>query len=67
MSSIISSDKVKGRHFYSTKHFIDDLCAINDSGELEIFLKELELSSILGGSCYVCELGYNHQGGDLYM
>ena len=47
MSSLISSDKIKARHFYSAKLFIDDLCAINDCGEFgrticEIYPKELE-------------------------
>ena len=49
MSSLISCDKIKARHFHSTKRFIDDLCAINDSGEFgrsicEIYPKELELT-----------------------
>ena len=35
MSSLISSDKIKTRHFHSTKRFIDDLCVINDGGEFE--------------------------------
>ena len=35
MSSLISSDKIKIRHFHSTKRFIDDLCVINDGGEFE--------------------------------
>ena len=48
MLSLISSDKIKGRHFYSTKRFIDDLSTINDGGEFgrlicEIYPKELEL------------------------
>ena len=34
MSSLISPDKIKERHFHWTTHFIDDLCAIND-GEIE--------------------------------
>ena len=34
MSSLTSSDKIKARHFHPTKHFTDDLCAINDGGEL---------------------------------
>ena len=47
MSSLISSDKIKARHFHSTKHFIDDLCAINDDGDFgrsicNIYPKELE-------------------------
>ena len=45
---MISSDKVKARHFHSTKRFIDDLCALNDGGEfgksfLDIYPSELEL------------------------
>ena len=48
MSSLISSDKVKARHFHSAKHFIDDLSAINDGGEFgrsvcDIYPKEIEL------------------------
>ena len=48
MSSLISSDKIKARHFHSLKRFIDDLCAINDGGEFErsicnIYPKELGL------------------------
>ena len=48
MSSLISSDKIKARHFHSLKRFTDDLCAINDGGEFErsicdIYPKELEL------------------------
>ena len=34
ISSLISSDKIKARHFYLTKRFIDDLCAVNDGGEI---------------------------------
>ena len=48
MSSLISTDKVKARHFHSCKRFIDDLCAINDGGEFgrvckDIYPEELEL------------------------
>ena len=48
MSSIISLKKVKARHLYCTKFFIDNLCAIDDSGEfgksfLKIYPKGLEL------------------------
>ena len=48
MSLLIYSDKIKARHFYSTKRFIDDLCTINDGGEFgssvcDIYLRELEL------------------------
>ena len=48
MSSLIDSNKIKARHFHSTKCFIDDLSAINDGGEFErsvceIYPKELEL------------------------
>ena len=43
-----SSDKIRARHFHSTKRFIDDFCAINYGGEFErsiceIYPKELEL------------------------
>ena len=48
ISSLISSDKIKARHFYLTKRFIDDLCAVNDGGGLgksicEIYPQECEL------------------------
>ena len=48
MTDLISSDRMKARHFHSTKRFIDDLCAINDGnlfGEIykEIYPEELEL------------------------
>ena len=47
ISSLFCSDKIKGRHFYSTKRFIDDLCAVNDGGEFgrsicDIYPKEVE-------------------------
>lgn len=47
-SSISSSGKFEARYFHSLKNFIDDLCAINDSGEFErsiceIYPKEAEL------------------------
>ena len=47
MPSLISSDRINGRHFHSTKRFIDDLYAINDGGEFgrsicEMYPKELE-------------------------
>ena len=46
--SLIFSDKINARYFYSTKRYIDDLCVINDRGEFErsiceIYPKELEL------------------------
>ena len=48
MSDLIATDKVKARHFHSTKRFIDDLCALNDGGEFgrvhkDIYPSELEL------------------------
>ena len=48
MRGLITTDKVKARHFHSTKRFIDDLCAINDGnlfGQVykEIYPEELEL------------------------
>ena len=48
MSPLISSDKIKGRHFHSTKRFIDDICTINDDGEFkrsicEIYPRGVEL------------------------
>ena len=50
MSSLISSDKIKTRHFHSAKRFIDDLCTINDSGDFgrsicDIYPKGLELKA----------------------
>ena len=48
MLSLISSDKIKARHFHSTKRFTDDLCAINDCGKFgrsicDIYPEQLEL------------------------
>ena len=48
MSSLISFDKIKTRHFYSKKGFIDDLCAKKDGREFRRFIyhiypKEIEL------------------------
>ena len=48
VSDLIATDKVKARHFHSTKRFIDDLCALNDGGEFgrsykDIYPNELEL------------------------
>ena len=55
MTQLIISDKVKARHFHSTKRFIDDLCAINDGqlfGEIyqDIYPTELELKLEHSGS-----------------
>ena len=55
ISNLISFNKVKARHFYSTKRFIDDLCALNDGGEfgksfLDIYPEELELKVEHSGS-----------------
>lgn len=49
MPSIISSDKVKSRHFHLTKGFIDDVFAINNGRELrrcfcDISSKDFELN-----------------------
>ena len=48
MSLLISADKIKGRHFYSTNRLIDDLCTINNGGEFgrsiyEIYSEKFEL------------------------
>ena len=48
MLSLISSNKIKARHFRSTKRFINYLCALNGGGEFgssicQIYPKELEL------------------------
>ena len=55
MSRFIEEDKVKARHFHSTKRFIDDLCAINDGNLFqsvyrEIYPDELELKIEHAGS-----------------
>ena len=48
ISSLMSVDPVKARHFHSTRRFIDDLIAMNDGGEFgrvyrDIYPEELEL------------------------
>ena len=55
ISNLISTDKVKARHFHSTKRFIDDLCAINDGGKfgnsfVDIYPQELDLKLEHSGS-----------------
>ena len=55
MGKLIEEDKVKARHFHSTKRFIDDLCAINDGNLFqsvhgEIYPEELELKIEHSGS-----------------
>ena len=55
MSELINLDKVKARHFHSTKRFIDDLCALNDGGVFgqvykDIYPNELELKVEHSGS-----------------
>ena len=55
MTQLIEEDKVKARHFHSTKRFIDDLCAINDGNLFqsvykEIYPDELELKVEHSGS-----------------
>ena len=55
MSDLIASDKVKARHFHSTRRFIDDLLALNDGGEFgrvhkDIYPSELELKEEHSGS-----------------
>ena len=57
MSSLISSDKIKARHFHSTKGFIHDLCALNDvigSAKTisDIYPKKLELKFEYQGNCF---------------
>ena len=37
MSEPISNDKVKARHFHSTKCFIDDLGTLNDEGAFSVY------------------------------
>ena len=55
MNNLILEDKVKARHFHSTKRFIDDLCAINDGNLFQrvyknIYPEELELKLEHSGS-----------------
>jgi hypothetical protein len=55
MSDLIASDKVKARHFHSTRRFIDDLLALNDGGEFgrvhkDIYPSELVLKEEHSGS-----------------
>ena len=46
ISSIIFSDKTKGRHFHSTKSFIVNFCAMNDGGGFERFFWHISKSWI---------------------
>ena len=41
MTQLIEQDKVKARHFHSTKRFIDDLCAVNDGNVFESVYREI--------------------------
>ena len=55
MNELIGSDKVKARHFHSTKRFIDDLCALNDGNLFDqvyrdIYPDELELKQEHSGT-----------------
>ena len=55
MREMIQCDKVKARHFHSTKRFIDDLCALNDGNLFQevykdIYPEELELKMEHTGS-----------------
>lgn len=48
VTELIVEDRIKARHFHSTKRFIDDLCAINDGNLFQrvykdIYPNELEL------------------------
>ena len=68
ISSLISSDKIKARHFRTTKCFIDNLCALNDGGEFgrsicDIYPKDLELKVELQDDRFE----YNHQENNLYI
>ena len=59
MSSLISSDRIKARHFHTTKHFIDDLCIMNYSGEFgrsicEIHSKDFKLKVEHQGDHSMC-------------
>ena len=53
-SSLIASEKAKARHFHSTKHFIDDLCSINDGGYFGKSFSEIHPTEL--------ELAVEHQG-----
>ena len=46
MTDLISLDKVKARHFHSTKRFIDDLCALNDGGEVGKVHKDISTNEL---------------------
>ena len=41
ISNLISTDRIKARHFHSTKRFIDDLCTMNDGGIFETIYREI--------------------------
>ena len=41
ISWVISPDKVKARHFHSAKHFIDNICGINDGRESKRYICEI--------------------------
>ena len=48
MKELFSNNKIKSRHFHSTKRFINDFCTTNEGGEFgrtnpDIYPKELEL------------------------
>ena len=48
ISNLITTDKIRARHFHATKRFIDDVAPINDGGEFgrsfsDIYPPELEL------------------------
>ena len=68
MSSLISSYKIKARHFPSTKRFIYDLGGINFGGEFRRSFCDRYLISkrayaeawTTGKLCYYFEFGYNH-------
>ena len=40
-TSLIYFDKIKRKHFHTTKSITDDLCAINDGGEFEKSICEI--------------------------
>ena len=41
LQSLISSDEIKARHFYSTKRFIVDLCVVNSGVEFGRYICDM--------------------------
>ena len=73
MSSLIYSDKIRARHFHSTKHLIDDLYTINDGREFGrsiygIYPKEFEVKvEDQGDHAMFSNLGITIKEGGFYI